>query len=364
MSTIQNRQRPGADFGNSAAGAFGFRRESLTMPTKFTVLGDGAWGTAIALLLAQNPNHRVTLWSAREENGRLLQECRENVLLLPGVPIPLSIDLTTDAKAALADAELWIFAIPTVYLRSTLERLAPLLPQQRPPGLSLAKGVENGTFLRPSEILCQMLALEHVAVLSGPSHAEEVSLGLPASVVAASEDLDLARGIQERFSTDRFRVYTNLDVIGVELGGALKNVIGIAAGISDGLGFGDNAKAALLSRGLAEMARFGVAHGAELHTFFGLAGMGDLITTCMSRHGRNRHVGERLGRGEKLADILSGMKMVAEGIYTARSVHERAVRMGLDLPITTEVHRVLYEDKDPLTAVQHLMLREPKPEKG
>src|SRR5262245_58918096 len=186
------------------------------MPTKFAVLGDGAWGTAIALLLSQRTDHRVTLWSARAENGRLLQECRENELLLPGVAIPLSIELTTDARLALTDAALWIFAIPTVYLRSTLERVAGALPEQHPPGLSLAKGVENGTFLRPSEVLRQMLGLEHVAVLSGPSHAEEVSRGLPASVVVASEDLDLARWIQEHFSTDRFRVYTNLDVIGVE----------------------------------------------------------------------------------------------------------------------------------------------------
>lgn len=167
--------------------------------------------------------------------------------------------------------------------------------------------------------------------------------------------------MQDCFSTDRFRVYTNLDVVGVELAGALKNVMGIAAGISDGLGFGDNAKAALLTRGLLEMARFGVAHGAEMATFWGLAGMGDLITTCMSRHGRNRHVGERLGKGEKLSDILQ-MNMVAEGVYTARSVHDKAAKMGLSMPITDEVYRVLYENKDPLTAVNDLMLREPKKE--
>jgi glycerol-3-phosphate dehydrogenase (NAD(P)+) len=202
-----------------------------------------------------------------------------------------------------------------------------------------------------------------VAVLSGPSHAEEVSRGLPASVVAASTDLDLARWVQQRFSTDRFRVYTNLDVVGVELGGALKNVIGIAAGIGEGLGFGDNAKSALLIRGAVEMARFGVALGAEHQTFFGLAGLGDLITTCVSRHGRNRHVGERLARGEKLADILASMRMVAEGVYTTRSVHDRAARMGIDMPITAEVYRVLYEGKAPLAAVNDLMVREPRSEK-
>jgi glycerol-3-phosphate dehydrogenase (NAD(P)+) len=228
--------------------------------------------------------------------------------------------------------------------------------------LSLAKGLEIDTFLRPTEIVQQVLGVEHLAVLSGPSHAEEVGRGLPTTVVAASADLDLACWIQRHFSSARFRVYTNLDVIGVELAGALKNVIGIAAGISDGLGFGDNAKAALLTRGLAEMARFGVALGAELPTFYGLAGMGDLITTCMSRHGRNRHVGERLAQGEKGEAILGSMTMVAEGVYTARSVHEKAARMGLSMPITDEVYRVLYEGKDPRTAVSDLMLRQPKSE--
>jgi glycerol-3-phosphate dehydrogenase (NAD(P)+) len=191
-----------------------------------------------------------------------------------------------------------------------------------------------------------------------------VSRGLPTSVVAAGEDMELARWVQQCFSSERFRVYTNLDPVGVELAGALKNIVGIAAGISDGLGFGDNAKAALLTRGLVEMTRFGVAHGAEPQTFMGLAGMGDLITTCVSRHGRNRHVGERLARGERWANIHAGMNMVAEGVFTAHSVHHRARQMGIDMPITTEVYRVLYEDKDPRAAVDALMLRSPKGEKG
>jgi glycerol-3-phosphate dehydrogenase (NAD(P)+) len=331
------------------------------MPTRFAILGDGAWGTAIALLLAQDPNHRAVLWSACAENAALLRERRENVTFLPGVPIPPAVELTTDIQAAIADADLWVSAIPTVYLRATLQPLASVLPVNRPV-LSLSKGVENGTFLRPTEILEQVLGPRPTAVLSGPSHAEEVSRGLPTSVVVASADYDLARWVQQRCSSDRFRVYTNPDVIGVELGGALKNVIGIAAGISDGLSFGDNTKSALLTRGVAEMARFGVALGAEHETFFGLAGIGDLITTCVSRHGRNRAVGQRLGKGEKLAAILSSMKMVAEGVYTTRSVHDRAQRMGLDLPITREVYRVLYEDKDPRTAVSDLMLRRPKAE--
>src|SRR5207302_10377150 len=192
------------------------------------------------------------------------------------------------------------------------------------PVLSLTKGVEIGTFRRPTEIIAETLGPRSLAVLSGPSHAEEVARGLPTTLVAASADLALARWVQQRFSTDRFRVYTNLDVTGVELAGALKNILGIAAGINDGLGFGDNAKAALLTRGLVEIARFGVALGAEMQTFWGLAGMGDLVTTCISRHGRNRHVGERLARGERLSEILAGMRMVAEGVYTTRSVYHRA----------------------------------------
>ncbi len=196
-------------------------------------------------------------------------------------------------------------------------------------------------------------------MLSGPSHAEEAARGLPTTLVAASEDLHLARWIQLHFTSGAFRVYTNLDTIGVELAGALKNIIGIAAGICDGLGFGDNTKAALLTRGLAEMARFGVALGGQAQTFWGLAGMGDLITTCFSRHGRNRAVGHRLGQGEKAAAILASMEMVAEGINTTISVHDWAARMGIPMPITQEVYRILREDKDAKTAVTDLMLRAP-----
>jgi glycerol-3-phosphate dehydrogenase (NAD(P)+) len=332
------------------------------MPIHFSILGSGGWGTAVALVLAEKAEHRVRLWSARPENARALARDRENVDLLPGVPIPAAVLLTGDIHEAVADTDLLIAAVPTIYLRPTLARVAGALPPHAPV-LSLVKGIENETFLRPTEVLRQLTGPRRLAVLSGPSHAEEVSRRLPATVVVASSDLDLARWIQQAFSTDRFRVYTNLDVVGVEMAGALKNVIGIAAGISDGLGLGDNAKAALLTRGLAEMTRFGVALGAEPQTFAGLAGMGDLITTCMSRHGRNRHVGERLARGQRLRDILAGMKTVAEGVYTARSVHERATRTGIAMPISEAVYQVLYEDKDPSAAVSELMLREPTSEK-
>ncbi len=334
------------------------------MPLKLTVLGDGAMGTTCALLLARVPEHQVVLWSAREENARILRERRENVRLLPGVPIPESIELTTDFAQAVRDADLLVLAIPTVYLRHTLDaavRAAGPVPAGIP-AVSVAKGLEMDTFLRPTEIVCQVLGDHPTAVLSGPGHAEEISRGLPASLVAGSTDPGVALRVQRLFSNERFRVYTSADVVGIELAGALKNIIGIAAGISDGLGFGDNAKSALITRSLVELVRFGVAHGADRQTFFGLAGIGDLITTCISPHGRNRRVGERLGRGQKLPDILAGMTQVAEGVYTTKSVYEESRQRGLDMPITTEVYRALYENKDPLTAVQDLMTREPKSE--
>ena len=331
------------------------------MTIHFAVLGDGAWGTALAILLAENPEHRVVLWSARPENARILSEHRENLRLLPGVLIPQSVHLASEIKMAVASANLNVLAIPTIFLRETLSRIGPTL-DPRVPAVSLAKGLENQTFLRPTEIARDVTGFERLAVLSGPSHAEEVSHGCPTTVVAASDDYDLARWLQQCFHSERFRVYTNHDMVGVELAGALKNIIGIAAGISDGLGFGDNAKAALMTRGLVEMARFGVALGAEPQTFFGLAGLGDLITTCVSRHGRNRRVGERLAAGEKLADILASTSMVAEGVYTAHAVHDRAVKMGIDMPITAEIYRVLYEGKSPDAAVRDLMLREPTSE--
>lgn len=328
---------------------------------RIAVLGSGGWGTALALVAAQQPGRQVALWSARPDQARELHARRENVRFLPGVPIPEAVRLTTDLDEAVRGADLLLEAIPTIYLRSTFARIAPLLPAKTPL-VSVTKGIEIATFLRPTEILAELTGPRPLAVLSGPSHAEEVARGLPTTVVVASGDLGLAQFVERSFRTERFRLYTNLDVVGVELAGALKNVIGIAAGIGDGLGFGDNSKAALLTRGVAEMTRFGVALGAEAATFAGLAGIGDLITTCISRHGRNRTVGLRLAKGEKPADILASMNMVAEGVYTAKSVHEKATLMGIPMPISTEVYRVLYEDKNPRQAVQELMARSPKSE--
>jgi glycerol-3-phosphate dehydrogenase (NAD(P)+) len=265
------------------------------MPVTLSILGDGAWGTAIAWLMARNPDHCVRLWSAREENGRILRERRENIHLLPGIRLPDSIALTTDPEFAVNAADLWITAIPTQYLRQTLGRFEGMCKRGQAI-VSLTKGIEIGTFRRPTEIIQEILGTQRVAALSGPSHAEEVCRAMPCSVVVGGDDQDLTMWVQKLFFTDRFRVYTSNDTTGVELAGALKNVMGIAAGISDGLGFGDNAKSALLTRGLVEMTRFGVALGADHATFQGLAGVGDLITTCISPHGRNRRVGAD-GRG-------------------------------------------------------------------
>jgi glycerol-3-phosphate dehydrogenase (NAD(P)+) len=297
----------------------------------------------------------VRLWCRDAARAEELCRGRENKRLLPGVPIPEGVTVTGSA-AVVGEAELWVIAIPMSHLRSACPALRPAFPKGVPV-LSLSKGVEPNTGSRPCQLLAEEFSPGGLASMSGPSHAEEVARGMPTSVVVASEDAGLAESIQQLFNTERFRVYTSDDLTGVELAGALKNVIGLAAGICDGLGYGDNAKSALLTRGLAEMARYGLAHGARVATFQGLAGMGDLITTCFSRHGRNRRVGERLGRGEKLADVLAHFDGVAEGVETCRGVVQTAERLGVDMPICRAVHQVLFEGKDPTRAVAELMRR-------
>ena len=268
---------------------------------------------------------------------------------------------TSCIKEAADRAELIVAAIPSAYLRMTSQRFRNSIPDDVPV-LSVIKGIENETFARPSQILAETLGQRPIAVLSGPSHAEEIARGLPASVVVAGSDNNLNEQIQISLNHKFFRVYTNSDGLGVELAGALKNILGIAAGICDGLGFGDNAKAALLTRGLVEIARFAIDQGARLETFWGLAGVGDVVTTCYSPFGRNRALGARIGRGESLADILASMTGVAEGVFTTRSVHALASLRGVEMPITAEVHRILFEGKDPRGAVTDLMLRPPKVE--
>ena len=318
-------------------------------------------GTACAIVLAENPEQHVSLWARNADHASDMVKTRENKRLLPGITIPDSVEVTADIAAAVADSDLLVMAVPTAFLRNCLSEISTDLTDDRPV-VSVIKGIENETFQRPSEIIGEVLGSRAVVSLSGPSHAEEITRRLPASVVAASGDLALARRVQQTFTTDRFRVYTNVDIIGVELAAALKNVIAIAAGICDGLGYGDNAKSALMTRGLVEMTRFGTSLGAEAQTFAGLAGMGDLITTCASPYSRNRKVGERLGAGETPEHILESMDAVAEGVWTTRSVHELAEQRGIEMPITAEVFSVLFEDKRAAEATDSLMMRPPRDE--
>ena len=323
------------------------------------VLGAGGMGTALALLFARNA--RVTLWAREASRAEEIGRTRENSRHLPGIRLPESIFVTNDAREACREAELIVVAIPTPFLRSTLSTLAPSIPSAVP-ALSVVKGIENETFARPSEIIVATLGERPVAVLSGPSHAEEMTRGLPTSVVIAGSDGNLCMAARDALNHGMFRVYTNTDAVGVEVAGALKNILGIAAGVCDGLQLGDNAKAAVLTRGLAEITRFGVDLGAQASTFFGLAGVGDVITTCFSKFGRNRSVGERIGRGERLDDVLNAMVNVAEGVPTTRSVHHLARARGIEVPITDELFEILFKGKPPQSVIADLMVRNPKVE--
>jgi glycerol-3-phosphate dehydrogenase (NAD(P)+) len=327
---------------------------------KITILGSGGMATACAIVLAEHAGSVVTIWARNSEYARDLTMARENRRLLPGVRIPNSVEITADIAVA-SGADVLVAAIPTAFLRAALTSISDQLPANVPV-VSVIKGLEIDTFARPTQIITSVLGWRPVATLGGPCHAEEAARRMPSSVVIASEDAAFASQVQALFATDRFRVYTNRDLAGVELAGALKNVIAIAAGICDGLGYGDNAKSALMTRGLAEMTRFGTAMGTDQKTFAGLAGMGDLITTCVSPFGRNRKVGERLGKGEKLADILASMTAVAEGVTTARSIHDLAAKRGIDMPIAREVFAVLFEGKAPVAATDTLMQRPPRGE--
>ncbi|HXG38232.1 MAG TPA: NAD(P)H-dependent glycerol-3-phosphate dehydrogenase [Bacteroidota bacterium] len=330
---------------------------------KITVLGAGSWGTTLALVLISN-GHDVQLWTYKKEQAELMREKRENPQFLPGIFLPPQLQIVTDIEAACSKREMIVAAVPAQFLRSVVERIAHLDLTQTII-CNVAKGIENTTHMTMSEVLLDVLEHEkqdNIAILSGPSHAEEVSRQIPTAVVAASFREKTAKIVQEAFMTPYFRVYLNDDVRGVELGGALKNVIAVAAGISDGAGFGDNTKAAIMTRGIYEITRLGVKLGAKPRTFAGLSGVGDLIVTCMSRHSRNRYVGEQVGKGRKLEDVLKEMVMVAEGVATARSALELERKYRVELPIITEVHRVLFEGKDARQATRDLMTRDAKGE--
>jgi glycerol-3-phosphate dehydrogenase (NAD(P)+) len=330
---------------------------------RIAVLGAGGWGTTLAILLSDN-KHKVSLWTYSEDQARAIRETRTNAQFLPGIVVPSQIEILTDIEQAVAQADLVVAAVPSQFLRSIAKQVAQCDFRTKIV-VNVAKGIENDSLMTMSEVLCDVLTRlkkENICTLSGPSFAEEVSRKIPTAVVAASASIPTAKIVQVAFTTPYFRVYANEDTRGVELGGSLKNVIAIGAGISDGAGFGDNTKAAIMTRGIAEITRLGVAMGADPRTFAGLSGVGDLIVTCMSRHSRNRHVGEQIGKGRNLSNVLKDMVMVAEGVQTTESTRDLARKYGIEMPITNEVHNALFEGKDPHKATQDLMTRDAKGE--
>jgi len=325
-----------------------------------SVIGDGGWGTALALVLLRN-GHEVTVWGPFPDYVAKIKQLGENKLFLPDVRLPGESTWPAARRAAVANADVVVLAVPTKFFRAVAGSFSDLLPDACSL-VSVAKGLDQETHQRMSQVAEEVLGHGPVAALSGPSHAEEVARRIPTAVTLACTDPERCRSLQDVFANPRFRVYVSTDIIGIELGGALKNVIAVAVGVSDGIGFGDNSRAALITRGLAEMTRFGCALDANASTFAGLSGMGDLIVTCTSRLSRNRAVGERLGRGEKIRDILESMKQVAEGVVNCRSARDLAQQHGIDMPITDQVYQIIHENKSPEQAVSALLSRDLKAE--
>jgi glycerol-3-phosphate dehydrogenase (NAD(P)+) len=333
------------------------------MNTKIAVIGAGSWGTTLAILLAEN-SHDVLLWIFEKDELSKLEKERVNTKYLPGVDFPQNLKLTGDLQQAVNFGDYLVISSPSHVVRTICQQFAAQVRDIHYI-VNVAKGIENDTLKRMSEVIQETLPIssDRIATLYGPSHAEEVSKKIATAVVSASANIQTARKVQNLFGNQYFRVYSSDDIIGVELGGSLKNVIAIAAGICDGAGFGDNTKAALLTRGMVEMTRLGVTMGARQETFSGLSGIGDLIVTCMSKHSRNRYVGEQIGRGKKLEDILREMVMVAEGVKTTRSVYQLMNKYNVEMPISEQIYKVLFEDKPPINAVGDLMSRDLKEEK-
>lgn len=327
---------------------------------KISVLGSGSWGLALALLLHNN-GHEVLLWSARPENARKLREKRENPDRLPGVRLPDEIDVLTDLERALKDVDVTVLAVASPYIRSAAHKMASFVCRDQKI-VNVAKGIEEKTLKTLSEVIEEEIPQGNVAVLSGPSHAEEVGRGLPTTCVISAHTQETAEYLQSIFMSPVFRVYTTPDILGVELGGALKNVIALAAGTADGLGYGDNTKAALITRGITEIGRLGKKMGAQMETFYGLSGIGDLIVTCASKHSRNRKAGYLIGQGYTMEEAMKEVQMVVEGVYSARAARELAEKYEVEMPIITEVNRVLFEGKSAAEAVMDLMLRDKKVE--
>ena len=327
---------------------------------KIAIIGSGSWGTSISVLLAKK-GFDVYLWSWKQEESDLLAKNRENKDYLPGISFPDNLICSHDMELCVKDAELIICAVPSPAIRTTAKQLSPYVSEGQKL-VNISKGIENKTLLRLSQVLKEEIPQASIAVMSGPSHAEEVAQELPTTNVVASQNSETAKAVQDIFMTENFRIYTGQDMIGVELGGALKNVIALCAGISDGLGFGDNTKAALMTRGIAEIARLGVAMGADRETFLGLSGVGDLIVTCTSMHSRNRRCGILIGKGMKADEAIKEIKMVVEGVNAAGAAYELSRKYDIYMPITTAAYEILFENKNPLEATKSLMTGDKKAE--
>lgn len=328
--------------------------------SKIGVLGAGSWGTALAILLNNN-GHEVTIWSALLDEVEALNEKREHESKLPGVHIDEKIKITADLEATMDNKDILVTAVPSSFTRNTAKQMKPFI-KERQIVVNVAKGIEESTLMTLSEMLEEELPGADVAVLSGPSHAEEVGRGLPTTCVVGAKTKKTAQFIQSVFMSDVFRVYTSPDILGIEVGAALKNVIALAAGAADGIGYGDNTKAALITRGIAEITRLGIAMGGKAETFAGLSGIGDLIVTCASMHSRNRRAGILIGQGKTMQEAMDEVKMVVEGVYSAKAAKKLGEKYGVAMPITDEVCKVLFEDKPAKVAVQDLMIREKKDE--
>ena len=325
---------------------------------KIGLIGAGSWGTALSKLVSEN-GHDVTVWSIVESQIKMLETEHEHKDKLPGVKLPESIRYTTDLATAIQGMDICIMAVPSPFIRSTAKKMKDLVADGQII-VSVAKGVEEGTLMTLSEIIEQEIPQADVAVLCGPSHAEEVGAGLPTTIVAGAHSRKTAEYLQNVFMNEVFRVYTSPDILGMELGAALKNVIALAAGIADGLGYGDNTKAALITRGITEITRLGTAMGGHFETFYGLTGVGDLIVTCASMHSRNRRAGILIGQGKTMDEAMAEVKQVVEGVYSAKAGRELAEKYDIEMPIIEQVNEVLFENKSAEQAVRELMLRDKK----
>ncbi len=328
---------------------------------QIAVVGSGSWGCALAILLAEK-GYRVRLWSFFPEESKALAKERENKACLPGVSFPDLIECSDDLEYCMADSEAVVSSVPSKGVRATARQMKKYLKIEEQVVISVSKGLEAESLMRLSEVLKEEIPGLRIAALSGPSHAEEVAKNMPTAIVAAAENLSIAEYVQDLFMTDFFRVYKNTDIAGVEYGGALKNIIALCAGISDGAGFGDNAKAALMTRGITEISRLGVALGAKSETFSGLSGIGDLIVTCTSVHSRNRRAGILIGQGKKVEEALKEVKMVVEGVPATRAAYHLAQQKDIEMPIVEQAYRVLFESESPIKAVSGLMMRDRKHE--